>query len=302
LASTHPHIEAMLNKYDLTKDDPFEALREILQEIVLYALSDSGFFKNAVFYGGTALRILYGLPRFSEDLDFSLIKPDPTFDLSKYEKAVIQKLESYGFEAQIETKIKENKAIQSAFLKGNTLKHLIAINAPADIVKTFHSGKILKIKFEVDTEPPINFKDEEKLHLLPSPFMIRTMVPSSLFAGKIHAILCRSWQTRPKGRDWYDLVWYVQRGYEVDLYHLATRLVQGCRTLEKIEEEIPNSIDEYTKEVVQNLLEKRIETLDIGLAKDDVKRFISDENELNIWSKDLFKSISRMIKFSELSI
>lgn len=299
MASIHPHIEAMLNKYDLTKDDPFEALREILQEIVLYALSDAGFFKHAVFYGGTALRILYGLPRFSEDLDFSLIKPDPTFDLSKYEKAVIQKLEAYGFEAEIETKIKDSKPIQSAFLKGNTLKHLIAINAPEDIVKTFHPGKILKIKFEVDTEPPINFQDEEKLHLLPSPFMIRTMVPSSLFAGKMHAILCRSWQTRPKGRDWYDLVWYVQRGYEVDLYHLATRLVQGCRALEKIEEEIPNSIDKYTKELVQNLLEKRIETLDIGLAKDDVKRFISDENELNIWSKDFFKSISRMIKFLE---
>jgi hypothetical protein len=292
----------MLNKYDLTKDDPFEALREILQEIVLYALSDAGFFKCAVFYGGTALRILYGLPRFSEDLDFSLIKPDPTFDLSKYEKAVIEKLVAYGFESNIETKIKENKPIQSAFLKGNTLKHLIAINAPDDIVKTFHSRKILKIKFEVDTEPPINFQDEEKLHLLPSPFMIRTMTPSSLFAGKMHAILCRSWQTRPKGRDWYDLVWYIQRGYEVDLFHLATRLVQGCNALEKIDEKIPSSIDEYTKELVQSLLVKRIETLDIELAKDDVKRFISDESELNIWSKDFFKSIATMIKFLEQSV
>lgn len=299
MASTHPHIESMLNKYDLTKDDPFEALREILQEIVLYALSDAGFFKYAVFYGGTALRILYGLPRFSEDLDFSLLKPDITFDLSKYEKAVIEKLASYGFESNIETKIKENKSIQSAFLKGNTIKYLIAINAPDDIVKTFHSRKILKIKFEVDTEPPINFQDEEKLHLLPSPFMIRTMIPSSLFAGKMHAIICRSWQTRPKGRDWYDLVWYIQREYEVDLFHLATMLVQGCNALEKIDEKIPNSIDEYTKELVQSLLVKRIETLDIELAKDDVKRFISDESELNIWSKDFFKSIATMIKFSE---
>lgn len=299
MASTHPHIEAMLNKYDLTKDDPFEALREILQEIVLFALSDAGFFKEAVFYGGTALRILYGLPRFSEDLDFSLIKPDSSFDLTKYEQAVVGKLNAYGFEAQIETKIKDNTAIQSAFLKGNTVKHLIAISAPEDIVKTFHSGKILKIKFEVDTQPPINFQDEEKLHLLPSPFMIRTMTPSSLFAGKMHAILCRAWQSRPKGRDWYDLVWYVQRGYELDLYHLATRLTQGCKALKNMNEEIPTSIDEYSKELVQDLIHKRIETLDIELAKQDVRRFISDESELNIWSKDFFKSIANMIKYKQ---
>ncbi|WP_428023783.1 nucleotidyl transferase AbiEii/AbiGii toxin family protein [Arcobacter sp.] len=299
MATAHPHIEAMLKKYDLTKDDPFEALREILQEIVLAALSDAGFFKHAVFYGGTALRILYNLPRFSEDLDFSLIKPDPSFDLSKYEKAVIDKLQTYGFEAQIQTKIKDTSAVQSAFLKGNTLKHLIAINAPDDIIKTFHSGKTLKIKFEVDTNPPINFNDEEKLHLLPSPFMIRTMTPSSLFAGKIHAILCRGWKTRPKGRDWYDLVWYVQSAYELDLFHLATRLTGGCKALESIDENLPNSIEGYSEENIKNLLQKRIETLDIELAKDDVKRFISDENELNIWSKEFFSAIANMIKFTK---
>lgn len=299
MATTHPHIESMLSKYDLKKDDPFESLREILQEIVLSALADAGFFKHAVFYGGTALRILYNLPRFSEDLDFSLIKPDSLFDLSKYEKAVLDKLQVYGFEAEVQTKIKDTSAVQSAFLKGNTLKHLIAINAPEDIVNKIHSGKVLKIKFEVDTNPPVNFNDEEKLHLLPSPFMIRTMTPSSLFAGKMHALLCRGWQTRPKGRDWYDLVWYVQNGYELDLFHLATRLTQGCKALESIDEELPNSIEEYSEEIIKNLLQKRIETLDIELAKDDVRRFISDENELNIWSKEFFRAIANMVKFAK---
>lgn len=117
----------------------------------MYALSDAGFFNHALFYGGTALRILYGLPRFSEDLDFSLLKPDPSFDLSKYEKAVVGTLKTYGFEAQIETKVKNHSAIQSAFIKGNTIKHLLAINAPEDIVNSFNAGKLLKIKFEVDT-------------------------------------------------------------------------------------------------------------------------------------------------------
>jgi predicted nucleotidyltransferase component of viral defense system len=298
MADIHPHITAMLQKYDLTKDDPYEALREIVQEIVLYALSDAGFFNHAVFYGGTALRILYGLPRFSEDLDFSLLKPDPTFDLSKYEKAVLDTLKLYGFEAQVETKIKDESAVQSAFVKTNTIKHLLAINAPEDIVQRFNAGKLLKIKFEVDTQPPINFEDEQKLHLTPAPFMVRSMKLSSLFAGKLHAVLCRGWKTRPKGRDWYDMVWYVQNGYEVNLTHLATRLTQSCKALAEAEIQLPKTIQEYTAQVIVDLLKIRIESLDIDLAKQDVRRFIYDEKELNIWSKDFFLAIIQMVKFT----
>ncbi|EQB39156.1 hypothetical protein M947_08325 [Sulfurimonas hongkongensis] len=297
MANTHPHITAMLQNYDLSKDDPYEALREILQEIVLYALSDASFFNHAVFYGDTALRILYGLPRFSEDLDFSLLKPDPSFDLSKYEKAVLQTLKTYGFEAQIETKVKEQSAVQSAFIKGNTIKHLLAINAPEDIVKSFNAGKLLKIKFEVDTEPPLNFQEEQKLHLTPTPFMVRSMKPSSLFAGKLHAVLCRGWQNRPKGRDWYDMVWYIQNKYQVDLTHLATRLIQSCKALQDTEVELPKEIELYTPELLVNLLQKRVDTLDIELAKQDVHRFIYDEKELEIWSKDFFFAIIQIIKF-----
>lgn len=297
MADIHPHIGAMLQKYDLLKDDPYEALREILQEIVLYALSDAGFFNHAVFYGGTALRILYGLPRFSEDLDFSLIKPDPSFDLSKYEKAVVDTLKTYGFEAQIETKIKEQSAVQSAFVKGNTIKHLLAINAPEDIVKSFNAGKLLKIKFEVDTEPPLNFEEEQKLHLTPAPFMVRSMKPSSLFAGKLHAVLCRGWQNRPKGRDWYDMIWYVQNKYEVDLMHLATRLIQSCKALQDAEVELPIETKLYTPELIVSLLQKKVDTLDIELAKQDVRRFIYDEKELDIWGKEFFSRLIQMIKF-----
>ena len=298
MADIHPHIAAMLQNYDLSKDDPYEALREILQEIVLYALSDAGFFNHAVFYGGTALRILYGLPRFSEDLDFSLIKPDVSFDLSKYEKAVVDTLKAYGFEAQIETKLKEQSAVQSAFIKGNTIKHLLAINAPEDIVKSFNAGKLLKIKFEVDTEPPLNFEEEQKLHLTPAPFMIKSMKPSSLFAGKLHAVLCRGWQNRPKGRDWYDMVWYVQNKHEVNITHLATRLIQSCKALQDADIELPTETKSYTPELIVNLLQKRVDTLDIELAKHDVCRFIYDEKELDIWSKDFFSSLIQMIKFN----
>lgn len=295
----HPHILSMLDSYDLEKDDIVEALREILQEIVLYTLAQEGFFKHAVFYGGTALRILYKLPRFSEDLDFSLIKPDDSFSLAIYEDAIVKTLKEYGFESEVQTKVKDHTAIQSAFVKGNTLTHLIAINAPDHFTKSFHSRKQLKIKFEVDTQPPINFEDENKLLLKPIAFNVRTMTTSSLFAGKMHAVLCRGWSSRPKGRDWYDLVWYVQQGFEVDLFHLATRITQSCKAFNDANEEIPCDIKMCTKEVVWDMLKKRIESLDIESAKDDVKRFIRDTTELEIWSKEFFLQISSMIKFKE---
>jgi hypothetical protein len=297
MADVHPHIVAMLQKYDLSKDDPYEALREIVQEIVLYALNDAGFFNHAVFYGGTALRILYALPRFSEDLDFSLLKPEPTFDLSKYEKSVLDTLKVYGFEATIETKLKDESAVQSAFIKGDTIKHLLAINAPEDIIKRYGTGKLLKVKFEVDTEPPMNFKEEQKLHLTPMPFMVRSMTISSLFAGKLHAVLCRGWKTRPKGRDWYDMVWYIQNGYEVDLTHLATRLMQSCKALSDTEIELPTMAQHYTPQIIINLLKKRIESLEIEMAKQDVRRFIYDEKELSVWSKEFFLAIIQILKF-----
>lgn len=292
MAKIHPHIEAMLNRYDLDKDNPFEVLREILQEIVLYALYDAGFFKYAVFYGGTALRILHRLPRYSEDLDFSLIEPDDSFDLSKYEKNILMHLENYGFKGVVETKIKDNSAVQSAFVKGSTVKHLIAINTPEDIVAKYPSTKQLKIKFEVDTKPPLNFEEEDRLHLTPMPFQIRVMKIPSLFAGKMHAVLCRGWQTRPKGRDWYDLVWYVKNGYELDMLHLAARLKQSCKAFD-------DNVGEISKDSILELLNQRIDTLNILMAKEDVSRFIYDQRELDIWSKDFFRSLSSMIKFTK---
>ncbi|MFA6757662.1 MAG: nucleotidyl transferase AbiEii/AbiGii toxin family protein [Sulfurospirillaceae bacterium] len=289
MANLHPHIEAMLSRYDLNKDEPFEALREVLQEIVLYALYETGFFNYAAFYGGTALRILYKLPRFSEDLDFSLLEPDSSFDLSKYEKTILSYLNNYGFECSIDTKIKTNSNTQSAFLKTNTIKQLISINAPKDIVAKYPPTKQLKIKLEVDTNPPLDFEVEEKLHLVPLPFQIKTMKTSSLFAGKLHAILCRGWKTRPKGRDWYDLVWYVKNSYEVDMNHLKARLKQSCKAFN-------NEIKDFSQSSIMELLNKRIEDLDVSMAKDDVSRFIHNQRELELWSKEFFKTIISMIK------
>ena len=291
----HPAIAKMLEKYDLsTADKTYEALREILQEIVLLGLSRADFFDHALFYGGTALRILHGLDRFSEDLDFSLIAPDEDFDLSKYEDAVIEALHSFGFEVTIQMKNSDSN-IKSAFLKGNTSQHLLNIEAPEDIVKTFGQGRLVKIKFEVDTQPPLDFESEKKTLLVPSPFVINTMTLPSLFAGKVHAILCRNWSTRPKGRDWYDLVWYIAQGVSLDLKHLNARLQQNCSWLETQEIELKNEID---KIYLIELLTKRIENLDIPMAKKDVEVFIADTRVLEIWSQAFFRDIIEQIKFS----
>lgn len=290
----HPAIGKMLEKYDLsTADKTYEALREILQEIVLLGLYRAGFFSHAVFYGGTALRILYGLDRFSEDLDFSLLKADETFDLRVYEKSIVETLESFGFEVNIQLK-NQDGVVKSAFLKGNTAQHLLNIKAPDDVVKKYGQGRLVKIKFEVDTQPPLDFQSEKKTQLLPAPFMIHTMTTSSLFAGKIHAILCRNWSSRPKGRDWYDLLWYIANGYEVDLAHLSARLKQNCDWQKKegvkVEEEV-------TEAFVLKLLRTRIKSLDINSAKRDIEPFISDKQVLDIWSREFFLGVVEGLEF-----
>lgn len=292
----HPAIGKMLEKYDLsTADKTYEALREILQEIVLLGLYRAGFFNHAVFYGGTALRILYGLDRFSEDLDFSLLEANEDFDLGVYKESIVETLQSFGFEVNIQLKNQEG-LIKSAFLKGNTAQHLLNIKAPADVIEKYGQGRLVKIKFEVDTQPPLAFQSEKKTQLLPSPFMIHTMTTSSLFAGKLHAILCRNWSSRPKGRDWYDLVWYIAHGYSVDLTHLSSRLKQSCDWQEREGVKIENEI---TEKYIVELLKKRIEALDINAAKRDIEAFIADREVLNIWSKAFFLEVIEGLKFKD---
>jgi len=289
----HPAIGKMLEKHDLsTADKTYEALREILQEIVLLGLYRAGFFNEAVFYGGTALRILYGLDRFSEDLDFSLLEENEDFDLGVYKKGIMETLQSFGFEVDLQLK-NQGGAIKSAFLKGNTAQHLLNIKAPDDIIAKYGQGRLVKIKLEVDTHPPLSFQSEKKTQLLPAPYTIHSMTLPSLFAGKLHAILCRNWSNRPKGRDWYDLVWYVANGYRVDLAHLSARLAQSCDWQER--EGV--TFDEKTSwEFVLQRLNNRIEHLDIESARRDVESFISDRRVLDIWSREFFLEIAKRIE------
>ena len=218
----------MLRKYSAeTIGEKKNSLKEVIQEIVLCGLSRAGFFKSAVFYGGTALRIFYGLDRFSEDLDFSLIKPDPMFDLEQFIPTLEKEVRAFGLNFSIEQKQKTiDSNIKSAFLKGNTKEHLLMFYTNSGLVGNISSNELIKIKFEIDLNPPAYATFERKYRLLPYPYEVGLYDLPSLFAGKIHAVLCRGWKSRVKGRDLYDYIFYLSRGASVNVKHLRERLIQ----------------------------------------------------------------------------
>jgi len=273
-------IEQMLSRYELdTIHDHENALKEIIQEIALLGLWRSKFYEKAVFYGGSALRILHKLERFSEDLDFSLIQPEKEFDIRKYLGAVKSELEFWGFEVSTEEKNRKGKStIDSAFIKANTLIHLLKIDSNW---KT-HKSAVMKIKLEIDQDPAIGFTSDLKYHLHPIPFTIKTMTLPSLFAGKIHALLCRTIRTDIKGRDWYDLIWFVKKNIPCDLYYLKNKMIQTGHI---------NSSEVLTKDKLVELISKKIKEIDFGLAKSDVEPFLKNSgqrNELRLWSGTFF--------------
>jgi len=280
-------IEQMLSKYEISsEDEALNALKEIYQEIALLGLYRGGFFQKAVFYGGTALRILYGLDRFSEDLDFSLLEKNPEFDIEYYFPFVVDEFEALGLKIALLKKSKINSTnIESAFLKNDTSIHTLNIQIPnlSNIFDSIHSGKKLKIKLEVDINPPLKFQTSSHTLLLPTTFNIIAMTLPSLYAGKVHALLFRNWKNRVKGRDWYDFEWYVKRGIKIDLEHLKERMVESGDF---------DVDDELSLERLKDLLHKKIDTLDIQKAKDEVKVFIKDSDVLEFYSREYFKLLS----------
>jgi len=282
-------IARMLDLYKCQSvDDYVRSLREIMQEIALLGLWRSKFFEKTAFYGGTALRILYGLDRFSEDLDFSLLKPMADFQLSRYGSAVERELRSFGFEAKLTTRTKKDESpVQSAFLKANTLSHLLTIKTDGKVNWPIPRDQVLKIKIEVDTDPPSGFSTENKFVLQPIPFSIRTFILPDLFAGKMHAVLCRKWKTRVKGRDWYDLVWYAANHPQLHISHLEQRMIQSghLRKDEKI-----------NREKFIALTTEAVDKLDVDQARKEVEPFVKNPDALKIWSQEFFRDVvSRIV-------
>ncbi len=282
-------IQQMLERYDCrTRDEYVSALREILQQIALLGLWRSKFFEYAAFYGGTALRVLYGLDRYSEDLDFSLLTPDKNFSLGAYGEALRRELDSFGFDVSFEPR-KRNpaSAIESAFLKANTLQQLIVVKVNAGLARQMHAQEVLKIKLEVDTDPPGGFETGSRTVLLPAPFTVRAYSLPDLFAGKMHALLCRKWKTRVKGRDWYDLVWYLGHHPQLHLSHLEARLRHSGDW---------TGAAPLTRPGLLGLLHTAIDKLDISQARQETDRVVKDKSSLGLWSHEFFHEIAARIE------
>ena len=277
-------IEAMLSRYSPTNNYEREsAIKEILQEIALAGLSRGGFFEKAAFYGGTCLRIFHGLNRWSEDLDFALLSKDPDFKLDDYFPALEKEFKSYGIDISVETRKKdEDASVQSAFLKGNTMTLMMSFFPKSEDAKRIVSNQKTKIKFEIDTDNPSGGVTEFKYRMLPAPYEVQIFDESTLFAGKIHAIICRDYKHHVKGRDYYDYLFYLGKGSKFNLAYLENKLKN---TGGKI-----GNDETLTLERVKELLKERFEVVDYESAKKDVSRFIGDQESLTLWKKELFLS------------
>lgn len=269
-------FEQMLSAYDLsTETKRRNATFEVNQQIILAGLYQGGFFDVATFYGGTCLRIFHGLQRFSEDMDFSLLAADEEFDFSRYFQPIIDGFAVVG--RQVEIKKKDKGAfgkVESAFLKDNTDVYDVS----------FQTDKSIKIKIEVDTQPPLAFKTEQKLLLQPYSFMTCCMTLPDLYAGKMHALVYRAWKNRVKGRDWYDFEWYVRHNVPLDFAHLSERIRQFNQA-------------EIGREAFIEQLKERLSSANIHQVKQDVMPFVKNPQDLDIWSNDYFIQLADRIRF-----
>lgn len=253
------------------------AVTEVMQQIALAGLHRGGFFDKAAFYGGTCLRVFHGLQRYSEDLDFSLTACDDTFNIENYFDPLVDEFAMCGRTVTISKKVKKNfSKVESAFLKDNTEVYNLA----------FQTEKSLKIKIEVDTNPPMGFSTELQLLLQPYSLFVNCFTLPDLFAGKMHALIFRQWGQRLKGRDWYDFEWYVRNQIPLNFEHFCIRAKQfNGMTLSK---------DDFF-----DLLKNRFQQADMDSVKHDVMPFLHNPSETSIWTNDYFLQLIKMIRFAK---
>lgn len=271
-------FDDLVEQYHPMTDDAREsAQREVMQKIALAGLNRGGFFEHAAFYGGTCLRIFHGLNRFSEDMDFSLIEKDSNIHIENYFQPIVDEFRSIGMPVEIVKKDKKAFGrVESAFLKEDTEAYDIK----------FQTRMMLKVKIELDTNPPLQFSTEQRLLMQPYSFSVRIFTLPDLYAGKMHALVYRAWQRRIKGRDWYDFEWYVRNDIALDFNHLQARIKEF-------------SGEDVNRDQFMQQLRNKLATSDIDNVKQDVLPYISHEQrrELDFWSNNYFLQLADMIKF-----
>lgn len=268
--------ERLKNYKALSKQEELNALKEIYQEVALAGLARSDFFKCAAFQGGTALRIVYQLQRFSEDLDFVLLTPSKSFQWHSYLKAIELEFNSFGVNLEIKERAAAQGAIKTAFLKEDSFARLLELTydrLPSDEQK-------ITIKLEIDTQPPEGSTFENAFLTYPYPFSLLLQDFSSLFASKCHALLCRKYE---KGRDWFDFLWYLSRSTPVNSLLLKNALYQAGP--------YQNQVIPFSKKWLYEAFEQKILSIDWKLAKRDVENFLKADQRKFVenWSKELFQ-------------
>ena len=278
-------LQVLLDRYEpRTPADYENALKEIVQELALLGLWRAKFYEHAAFYGGTALRIFHGLPRFSEDMDFSLLAPDEEFDLDPYLEAIRRELASFGFSFRVERRSKRvSTAITSAFIKDGTRVNLAHVGMPDYLQERLPRLQQIRIRLDLDTDPPPLTRYDVLTLLTPIPFQVRLFDLPCLFAGKLHALLCRDWKMRVKGRDFYDFVWYLGRRIRCDVRHLQARMEQTGHW---------QAGEDLDVARLRRLLTRRFEQVDFDQARNDVRPFIRDDAELDLWDRPFFQSLA----------
>lgn len=258
-------------------------LREIIQSIVLIGLSRGGFFNKASFYGGTALRIFYGLNRYSEDLDFTLNSKEEDFSLEPYLKYINDIALSYGLELNISTKIKKiDSPIESAFAKLNTYQTFISLKMDSNLLNLLHKDEVIKVKFEVDCNPALGFSKESRWIDMPEFASISVLDESSLFSGKLHAILCRTYKNNVKGRDYYDFLFYMSKKIKPNIEYLKNKLVETGKL---------NEDEDFNLEILKQMLYEKFNSVDFEQVKIDARKFIFKNENLDYYSKELFLDV-----------
>ena len=274
-------IEELIKLYNPKNINEMKlALKEVVQNIVLIGLSRANFFSKASFYGGTALRIFYGLNRYSEDLDFTLNKVDESFSLEPYINSIKEVCLSYGFKIDVEIKTKKvSTPIESAFAKLNTYQTFINLGVNDNLTNILHKDETLKVKFEVDYYPSLGFNVENKWITNPEFATVNVLDLESLFAGKLHAILCRSYKNNVKGRDYYDFIFYINKKIKPNLLYLKNKLVESNKL---------SKLDDFNIDILKRMLINRFNEVDFSQVKQDAQKFTIKNENLNFYCKELF--------------
>ena len=272
----HDVVAAKLGEYDLGNAVEQEnALQELMQHYILASLSRAGLFAEAMFHGGTCLRIVYGINRFSQDLDFLLKKPKPHFVWQPYLARVQRDCAQEGIDFEIQDKSDVDGAMCKAFLKTDSIGKVMTLGLPYGR----QAQRKIRVRLEIDTNPPEGSRFETSYLSFPMTAPITVQSLASGFATKSHALLCR---TYTKGRDWYDLIWYVGRRIEPNLELLANALLQQGPW--------KNEKQEITVAWLLNALRDKIGTIDWRVARSDVQRFLptKEQEGLQMWSENFF--------------